>query len=56
MSVTFSTFPDSYVRNIPADVPMKAAQGFLATAAISLVVGNALILLFLEALLQQLQH
>ncbi|HEY5234881.1 MAG TPA: hypothetical protein VIJ14_01785 [Rhabdochlamydiaceae bacterium] len=41
MSVSFNTFPDSYVRNIPAEVPLKAAQGFIVTAAISLIAGNA---------------
>jgi hypothetical protein len=41
MSVSLNTFQDSYARSFPAEVPMKAAQGFIVTAAISLIAGNA---------------
>ncbi len=30
-----------YVRNFPTEVPMKAAQGFIATAVVNLMVGSA---------------
>ena len=41
MSVGLTTFQDNYIRNFPTQVPMKAAQGFIATAAIGLIAGTA---------------
>src|SRR5580692_3662076 len=37
MPINFIAARDNYIQNIPTEVPMKAAQGFIATAAISLL-------------------
>ncbi|OGN56579.1 MAG: hypothetical protein A3D96_04825 [Chlamydiae bacterium RIFCSPHIGHO2_12_FULL_44_59] len=40
-TVTLRTMQDSYVRKFPAEVPIKAAQGFIATTVIHLLLGSA---------------
>lgn len=40
MSTTFNTIQNNYIQNFPAEVPTKAAQGFIATATISLISGS----------------
>lgn len=42
MSAVLSSIQNSYTQNFPAEVPTKAAQGFLATAVINLIFGNAI--------------
>lgn len=40
MSVSLSSIPNSYIRNFPDEVPIKAAQSFVVTAVINLIVGQ----------------
>lgn len=41
MSANLLAIHRGYVNNIPTEVPIKAAQGFIVTAAISLICGRA---------------
>ena len=41
MSTSLSAIQNNYIRNFPAEVPIKAAQGFIVTAAINLIAGRA---------------
>lgn len=41
MSVTLSSIQSNYIKNFPAEVPIKAAQGFIVSVAINLVAGAA---------------
>lgn len=37
----FTVFQNNYVQNFPTLIPRKAAQGFIATAAIAIIVGGS---------------
>lgn len=39
--LNFNTIKNNYIQSFPDEVPVKAAQGFIATATISLFVGCA---------------
>lgn len=41
MSASLIAIQNNYVQNFPTEVPTKAAQGFIATATISLIAGCA---------------
>lgn len=50
MAANVNAMQNKYVRLFPSELPMKAAQGFLATMAISLIMGSALnVALFMGA-------
>lgn len=41
MSQSLSNIQNNYVKKFPSEVPVKAAQGFVVTAIIKLLVGSA---------------
>lgn len=41
MSATLTSIQNNYMQNFPTEVPIKAAQGFIVTATISLIAGYA---------------
>lgn len=41
MSAVLSAIQNNYVQKFPAEVPTKAAQGFIATAVINILAGSA---------------
>ena len=41
MFATLNSFQDQYIRTFPTEVPIKAAQGFMATVAIGIICGTS---------------
>jgi hypothetical protein len=39
MTAILNTFKNNYIENFPKEVPLKAAQGFIATGALALFLG-----------------